>query len=66
MPGARSNIYRYYYVSEHPTNPTKNSDANTNGPILMECKTLRYVVGSKAEAETGGIFINVHNIVPTQ
>jgi len=29
-----------------------------NGPILIECKTLKYVVASAAEAETGGLFLN--------
>jgi hypothetical protein len=35
-----------------------------NGAILVECKTLRHVVASAAEAETGGIFHNVQVAIP--
>ena len=31
---------------------------NTNGPILTEYKTLKTVVSSSVEAETGGTFEN--------
>ena len=35
-----------------------------NGPILTECKTLKRVVSSAAEAESGGTFENAQNIIP--
>ena len=35
-----------------------------NAPILVECKTIRHVVASSAEAETGGLFLNAQNIIP--
>ena len=31
---------------------------NLNGPIHIECKILKYVVASAAEAETAGLFHN--------
>ena len=36
----------------------------SNGPILTECKTLKSVVSSAAEAETGGTYINAQNVIP--
>ena len=35
-----------------------------NTPILIECKTLRHVVTSAAEAEVGGMYHNARNILP--
>ena len=35
-----------------------------NGPILTESKTLKTMVSSSAEAETGGTFENAQNIIP--
>ncbi len=35
-----------------------------NGPILIECKTLKHVVASAAEAETGGLFLNGQTAIP--
>ena len=35
-----------------------------NGPILTECKTIRTVVASAAEAETHGIFHNAQTALP--
>lgn len=34
-----------------------------NTPIHVECKTLRHVVASSAEAETGALFHNAQNII---
>ena len=56
MPKARSRIAGYYYFS----------DANgtyLNAPFLIICKTLKHVVSSAAEAETGGLFINGQEII---
>ena len=60
-PKARSRIAGYFYCSDHP-NVTKRPKAN--GAILVECKTLRHVVSSSAEAEVAGIFHNATTAVP--
>ena len=60
-PKARSRIAGYYYLSDHP-NVTKRP--KTNGAISVECKTLRHVVSSSAEAEVAGIFHNATTAVP--
>ena len=57
---------RWPETHQQHNNPTKLSDVNPNGPIITECKTLRHVVGSTSESETGGFFINGQNIVPKQ
>ena len=55
LPKARSRIAGYYYLSSHP-NIKKHP--KLNGAILVECKTLRHVVSSAAEAEVAGIYHN--------
>ena len=35
-----------------------------NAPILVKYKTLRHVVASAAEAETGGLFHNARTAIP--
>jgi len=59
LPNARSRIAGYYYLSGE--NSTSN---NLNGPILIECKTIRNVVASAAEAEIGGLFHNAQISIP--
>ena len=54
-PKAKSRIAGYFHLTEHP-NVTKHP--KLNGAILVECKTLRHVVSSSAEAEVAGIFHN--------
>ena len=49
LPKAKSRIAGYCYFSE--ANGTKY-----NAPFLLLCKTLKHVVTSTAEAETGGLF----------
>ena len=60
-PHARSRIAGYFYLSEHP-NITKHP--KMNGAILVECKTLRHVVSSSAEAEVAGIYHNAGMALP--
>ena len=60
-PKARSRIAGYFYLAEHP-NVTKRP--KLNGAILVECKTLRHVVSSSAEAEVAGIFNNATTAIP--
>ena len=53
MSKARSRIAGYFYLD----NPKKNLPI-INGSILIECKTLKSVVASAAEAEIFGVFHN--------
>lgn len=51
LPAAKSRIAGYFHMT--------NSDLKLlNGAILVECQTLKHVVASAAEAETGGLFHN--------
>ena len=58
---AKSRIAGFYYLSNHPT---KTDTPTLNGAIHVECKTLRHVVASAAEAETAGIFHNAQVAIP--
>ena len=58
---ARSRIASYYYLSD---NMAKNNIPRHNSPILVECKTLRQVVSSAAEAETAGVFYAARTSIP--
>ena len=55
-------IAGYFYCGQHYN---KNITPNTalNGPIHIECKTLKHVVASAAEAETAGLFHNCQTAV---
>ena len=56
-PKARSRIAGYFYCSDKYEKNTKPTP-RLNGPVHIECKTLKHVVASAAEAETGGLFHN--------
>ena len=56
MPGAKSRISGYFQLGNH--DGCYSFPNGVNGAILVECKTLRNVVASAAEAETGGVFHN--------
>ena len=60
-PKARSRIAGYFQMSDHP-NVSKRP--KLNGAVLVECKTLRHVVSSSAEAEVAGIFHNATTAIP--
>ena len=64
LPNAKSRIAGYYYLSTQPLPDPARPNPKPNGPILIECKTLRNVVASAAEAECGGIFHNGQTAVP--
>ena len=59
MPQARSRIAGYYQLLDYPTR-----EGAINGPLLIECKTLRNVVASAAEAEMGGLYHNAQTSLP--
>ena len=59
QPNARSRYARYYYLG------SKNSTNNRlNGAVLVICRSIRNVVASATEAETGGLFGNGQEIIP--
>ena len=58
-PNAKSRIAGYYYLGDAP----EKKNENINGAILVECKYLKHVVASAAEAETGGLFHNCQNAI---
>ena len=58
---SRSRVAGYYHLS---SDPKIKKDIPLNGAIHTECKTLRHVVSSAAEAEVGGIFHNAQVAIP--
>ena len=61
MPGARSRLAGYHYLSNYPSNPPTTTPIPLNGAVLIECRTIRHVVASAAEAETAGLFYNAQS-----
>jgi hypothetical protein len=64
LPKARSRIAGHYFLSDMPPPPPTKPNPRPNGPIHTECRTLRHVVSSAAEAECGGLFHNSQNAIP--
>ena len=58
-PKARSRISGFYYCS-NKYNKNTPVTVPLNGPIHVECKTLRRVLSSAAKAETARLFL-MHN-----
>ena len=54
-PKARSHVVGFYYCSDD-YNKSTTPYSVLNGPIHIECKTLKHVVASAAEVETRGLF----------
>ena len=61
---ARRRIAGYCMLSSRPPLVPFTPKAKMNGSILTEFKTLRHVVASAAEEETGGLFHNGKTIIP--
>jgi hypothetical protein len=61
QPGAKSRVAGYFYL-DNQVGSTKLP--HLNGGVLVECKTLRRVVSSAAEAEMGGLFHNAQMGIP--
>ena len=59
-PQAKSRIAGYYYLGKkiHPNLLSSTTTTKPNAPLHVECKTLKHVVSSAAEAETGGLYSN--------
>ncbi len=60
-PKAHSRVAGYFHLSDHPL---KGSKPMLNGAIHVECKTLRHVVSSAAEAKVAGVFHNSQIAIP--
>ena len=58
-PNAKSRIAGYYYLGDRP----EKKSNKINGAVLVECRYLKHVVASAAEAETGGLFHNCQNAI---
>jgi hypothetical protein len=65
LPKAHSRVAGHYYLSNIQSDYSKG-DPQTNGPILTIVQSLKTVVSSAAEAETGGVFVNAQVIIPTR
>ena len=61
MPNAKSRIAGYFQLNHHPK---RIPHPDVNGAILVECKALKHVVSSAAEAETAGVFHNAQIAIP--
>jgi hypothetical protein len=66
QPNARSRFAGYFYLADPAPPPPVKPTPKLNGPVLVECKTLRGVLTSAAEAETGGVFHNGQTAIVIQ
>ena len=57
LPGARSRAAGYFYLTEHGS-PNKVYPQRFNAPLHTECRTIKNVVPSAAEAECAALFHN--------
>jgi hypothetical protein len=64
LPKARSRVAGYFYLSSLPSLHGKPRSVPLNGAILVECATIRTVVGSAAEAECAGCYHNAQRAIP--
>lgn len=66
LPNAKSRIAGYYRLgAEYVLGTSPDAPRRTpNAPILIECKTLKHVVASAAEAEASGLYHNAQTILP--
>ena len=61
MNKAQSRVVGYYYLGPQPKN---TSSPTLNGPILIECKTIKNMVAPAAEAEIDGLFHKAQRCIP--
>ena len=64
QPKARSRVGGHFFLSDNPPPAPAKPTPKPNGPIHTECSTIRAVMSSAAEAETGAIFINGQKAIP--
>ena len=61
LPGAKSRLAGYFHLSNASAN--NKPEPFLNGATHVECKALRHVVTSAAEAEIAGLFYNAQTII---
>jgi hypothetical protein len=64
MPNARSRYAGHYILSDTPPPKPMKPSPKPNGAILTVCRTIRGVMTSAAEAETGGVYGNAQEAIP--
>ena len=64
QPKAHSRAVGHYYLSNNPPPTHIRSTPTPNELILTTCQTIRTVMDSAAETETGAIFLNGQQAVP--
>ena len=64
IPGAKSRIAGYFYLSDKTPSSQKVPQPPLNGPLLILCQALRTVVASIAEAETAGVYNSTQEALP--
>ena len=60
LPKARSRVAAWYILGNDPT--TTPTPMN-NSPVHVMCNTIKNVMSSAAEAESGGLFLAAHGPV---
>ena len=61
LSNTKSRIAGYFYLLDHLS---QEISPLLNGAILVECKGIKHVVSSSAEAETAGLFHNAQMALP--
>ena len=64
QPKARSRAAGHFCLSDNPPSDNTRPTPSPNGPVITKCQTIRTVMASAAEAETGEIFINSQQAIP--
>ena len=64
QPKARSRTAGHYYLSGNPPPTHIRTTPTPNGPIITKFQTIRTVMASAAESETGAISLNDQQSVP--
>jgi hypothetical protein len=63
LPNARSRYAGHYFLSDYPPPLPAKPTPKPNGSILTICKTIRGVMASAAETETGGVYGNAQEAI---
>ena len=63
QPNARSRYAGFFYLSDKPAHSNAVPAPRPNGAVLVVCRTLRGVLASAAETETGGVFHNANTAI---
>jgi len=53
----------HFFLGDTPPPPPAKPATKPNGPILTKCKTIRGVMASAVETETGGVFGNAQDAI---